>query len=121
MHTASPCKAFASATTALLFGLILYAHQPRDLFAAYVVYALVGGKITVNVPQGSWQVKQLNPCDGSTSDLGIKSGGQITSTVTVSASTDPASVEQRLPATARGHSFLAPHRHGVGGNEETGQ
>jgi hypothetical protein len=46
--------------------------------AHYVVYALVGGKITVNLPQGSYRVRQINPRDGSTTDLGTKSGGQIT-------------------------------------------
>ena len=40
------------------------------------------------------------------------------STVTLPASTDPASVEQRLAATAPGPGFLAPHRPCVGGSRD---
>jgi CubicO group peptidase (beta-lactamase class C family) len=46
--------------------------------ARYVVYALVGGKITMALPQGNWQVEQINPRDGSVTRLGTKSGGEVT-------------------------------------------
>jgi hypothetical protein len=43
----------------------------------YVVYALVGGRVTIAVPQGAWRLRRLDPRDGSVMELGTKPGGTL--------------------------------------------